>query len=229
MKINLKKILNLFFSCLVLMVFISGCNSVETIDSKITLSFASTSGLDKAANNTLQLDTVKILLRDVQLKNQSTNGDANVKVGTFVIKLNITGITTDFAVGNISPGNYDRIKFKIHKVDKFEAPPDPEFREGSNESLRYSVIVKGTFNYDSFDYKSRAPAHQDLKLEAPLIVGENGVANLTIVVDPYSWFMNGTNVMDPRDSSNVNNIDNNIKESFKKAFQDNNYDGVKDP
>jgi hypothetical protein len=229
MNFVLKRILNPVIYSISTFVFLSGCNSVETIDSKITLSFTSTSDLDKAATDTLQLDTVKILLRDVQVKNQSTNGDANVKVGPIVIKLNLTGITTDFAVGNIPPGNYDRIKFKIHKVDPFEAPPDPEFREGSNESLRYSVIVKGTFNNDSFDYKSRTPAHQDLKLEAPLIVGENGVANLTIVVDPYSWFMNGTNVMDPGDSSNVNNIDNNIKESFKKAFQDNNYDGVKDP
>ena len=229
MSFNLRNLQYLIIYSISAIIFFSGCNSVESVDSKIKLNFASTTGFGKVTADTIQLDTVKILLRDVQLKNQSTNGDANVKVGPFVIKLNITGITTDFAVGNISPGNYDRIKFKIHKVDKFEAPPDPEFREGSNESLRYSVIVKGTFNYDSFDYKSRAPAHQDLKLEAPLIVGENGVANLTIVVDPYSWFMNGTNVMDPRDSSNVNNIDNNIKESFKKAFQDNNYDGVKDP
>jgi len=54
--------------------------------------------------------------------------------------------------------------------------------------LRYSVIVKGIFNSTPFIYKSRKPAHQDLKLETPLVVDEDGVANLTILVDPFSWF-----------------------------------------
>lgn len=138
------------------------------------------------------------------------------------------GITTDFAIGNIPPGNYDRIKFKVHKIEGSETPPDPEFKEGTDESLRYSVIVKGTYNSNSFIYKSRKSAHQDLKLETPVVVEENGVANLTIIVDPYSWFTDGANILDPADPANENDIDNNIKDSFKKAFKDNDHDGVID-
>lgn len=209
-------------------IFLNGCNSVEPIDAKITLSFTGGTIIDKIQNDTLQLDTVKILIRDIKIRNQSTNDTTSVKVGPFVVYMDLSGITTDFAVGNIPPGNFDRIKFKVHKVEGSETPPDPEFKEGTDESLRYSVIVKGEVNSFPFIYKSRKSAHQDLKLETPIVVEENGVANLTIIVDPYSWFTDGANLLDPTDPANENNIDNNIKDSFKKAFQDNNHDGIID-
>ena len=203
-----------------------GCNSLEPTDAKVTLSFTNGTVIDKVQDDTIQLDTVKILLRDIKIKNQSTNDTISVKVGPFVVYLDLFGITTDFAIGNIPPGNYDRIKFKVHKIEGSETPPDPEFKEGTDESLRYSVIVKGTYNSNSFIYKSRKSAHQDLKLETPVVVEENGVANLTIIVDPYSWFTDGANILDPADTANENDIDNNIKDSFKKAFKDNDHDGV---
>lgn len=214
-----KKWQYLIISCIAAIIFISGCNSVETVDSKISFSFTTTTGFEKAATDTLQLDTVKILIRDIKMRNQSTNDTTQIIVGPFVVYLNLTGVSSEFAVANIPPGNYDRIKFKVHKIEGSETPPDPEFKEGMNESLRYSVIVKGIFNSIPFVYKSRKPAHQDLKLETPIVVEENGVANLTILVDPFSWFQDGSNVLDPNDTSNTNKIDNNIKDSFRKAFQ----------
>lgn len=209
----------LIISCIAAIIFISGCNSVETVDSKISFSFTTTTGFEKATTDTLQLDTVKILIRDIKMRNQSTNDTTQIIVGPFVVYLNLMGVSSEFAVGNIPPGNYDRIKFKVHKIEGSETPPDPEFKEGMNESLRYSVIVKGIFNSIPFIYKSRKPAHQDLKLETPIVVEENGVANLTILVDPFSWFQDGSTVLDPNDTSNTNKIDNNIKDSFRKAFQ----------
>ena len=204
------------------------CGSIEPVDATVTLSFNSGTIIDNIQEDTLELDTVKILLRDIQIKNQSTNDAMSVKVGPFVVMINLAGITTDFAIGNIPPGNYNRIKFKVHKIEGSEIPPDPEFKEDRDESLRYSVIVKGVFNSAPFIYKSRKSAHQDLKLDSPLIVEENGTANLTITVDPFSWFTDGSKLLDPADSSNSNEIDNNIKDSFKKAFQDDNHDGIID-
>lgn len=210
-------------------IFFNGCSSIVPDDAQVTLSFTNGTVIEKIKGDTIQLDTVKILLRDIKIKNQSTNDTSSVKTGPFVVVINLAGVTTDFAIGNIPPGYYDRIKFKVHKIEGSEIPPDPEFKEGSNESLRYSVIVKGVFNSTPFIYKSRKSAHQDLKLDSPLVVEENGTANLTIIVDPYSWFTDGTTLLDPADTSNSNEIDNNIKDSFKKAFQDNNHDGIKDP
>ncbi|MGB5529115.1 MAG: hypothetical protein WBQ32_04020 [Ignavibacteriaceae bacterium] len=218
----------LFIALAVTFIFFNGCSSVEPADAKITLSFTGGTIINKIQDDTLQLDTVKILIRDIKIKNQSTNDTMKVKIGPFVVYIDLAGVTTDFAVGNIPPGNYDRIKFKVHKIEGSETPPDPEFKEGTDESLRYSVIVKGIINSIPFVYKSRKSAHQDLKLETPIIVEENGVANLTIIVDPFSWFTDGANLLDPTDPANENSIDNNIKDSFKKAFRDNNHDGIID-
>ena len=88
------------------------------------------------------------------------------------------------------------------------------------------MIVKGKYNSEDFIYKSRKSAHQDLKLETPIEVDENEIANLTITVDPFSWFSDGTNLLDPTDPVNENDIDNDIKDSFKKCFRDDNHDGV---
>jgi hypothetical protein len=43
-----------------------------------------------------------------------------------------------------------------------------------------------------------------------------------------SWFYKGTVVLDPNNTVNKNDIDNNIKDSFKKAFRDSNKDGIAD-
>lgn len=221
-----------------------GCNSnLNNPDGgTVSLSFATNGSLNKANLNSIELDTIKILIRDVKLENESDSSDdefdsgmhsgsdseyrsEDVKVGPFVVYLNLNGITTDFAVNNIPAGSYNEIKFKIHQVKGSEVPPDPEFKEGDDESLRYSVIVKGKFNSVPFIYKSRKSAHQKIRLDSLLVVQENSVTNLSITVDPASWFMDGQTELDPIDSSNAPIIDNNIARSFKSAFKDDDHDG----
>ena len=227
MKTKKLTILSIASSFLLLFAF-SACDTTETTNGSISLSFSNNTALSKINGDVIELDTVKILLRDIKIKSKSGTDSSSIKVGPFVIKLNLTGITTDFAIGNIPTGSYERIKFEIHKIEASETLSDPEFREGTDESLRYSVIVKGKYNTVPFIYKSRKSAKQDLKLETPVIVEENGIANLTITVDPFTWFADSTNTLDPTDPANENDIDNNIKESFKKAFRDNNHDGNED-
>ena len=227
MKTNKLTILSIAASFLMLFAF-SGCDTSENTNATMSLSFSNNTALPKINGGNIELDTVKILIRDIKIKSKTGTDSSSIKVGPFVIKLNLTGITTDFAIGNIPAGSYDRIKFEIHKIEASETLSDPEFREGTDESLRYSVIVKGKYNTVPFIYKSRKSAKQDLKLETPVIVEENGIANLTITVDPFTWFADSTNTLDPTDPANENDIDNNIKESFKKAFKDNNHDGNED-
>ena len=57
---------------------------------------------------------------------------------------------------------------------------------------------------------------------------ENGDINLTITVDPYSWFYKDEVLLDPTDPANENDIDNNIKESFKEAYEDADHNGKED-
>ena len=213
------------------------CDSTETTDSTGSLSFSTPGLVQKITDDTITLDTVKILLRDVKLKYEieseedisNDDGDeVSVKVGPFVVYLNLNGVTTDFAISNIPAGTYNEIKFKIHKIEASETPPDPEFEEGDDNSLRYSVIVKGTYNSNPFIYKSRKSSHQNIELENPLVVEPNTFTNLTITVDPSTWFIKDNMILDPTDPANVNDIDNNIKDSFKRCFKDDDHDGDDD-
>ena len=206
----------------------NACDSTEPTDGTVSLSFSSGTTIQKGVNETFQLDAVKILLKDVKIKHQSGKDGHPVKVGPFVVYLDLGGMTTDFAVGNIPAGTYDRVKFKIHKVGGNETPPDPEFWEGNDSHLRYSVIVKGSYNLTPFVYKSRKSVKQDLKLEMPVEVGDSEIANLTIITDPYTWFYDDTTPLDPTDPNNESKIDKNIKESFKKCFKDDDHNGSGD-
>ena len=219
-----RKISGMLFTVLLaaVLMFGIGCDSTETTDGTVSISFSPPGTILKIADDTIQLDTVKILLRDIKIKNQSGNDEMNIKVGPFVVYLNLNGVTTNFAVNNVPPGSYDRIRFRVHTLEDSETPPDPEFKDGS---LRYSVIVKGLFNSAPFIYKSKKSAHQDIKLETPLVVEENSAANLTITVDPLSWFYKDNILMDPANPANENDIDNNIEHSFKKCFRDDDGDG----
>jgi len=187
------------------------------------------------------LTEVKILIRDIKLEKESdgeSEGDEGnneteteeIKIGPIVVNLNPGGMTTDFVVDNIPAGIYDELKFEIHKLEAFETPPDPEFRDGDDSSQRYSVIVKGQFNNNltQFTYKSRKSAHQELEFENLLTVEDGTSTNLTITVDPYSWFYKDGLFLDPTDTANEDDIDNNIEHSFKRAFEDDDYDGEDD-
>jgi hypothetical protein len=224
---------------------IQGCNTNNINNpssTSLSLSFATNQGLNKSNLVAIELDTIKILIRDIKLENESDSSDyeshwgmhsdtsfnyrsEDIKVGPFVVYLNLNGITTDFAVNNIPAGSYNEIKFKIHQIQASEVPPDPEFKEGNDNSLRYSVIVKGKYNSIPFVYKSRKSASQKIMLDTLLVVQENSITNLTISVDPTIWFMDGQTELDPTDSTNAYLIDKNISRSFRSAFEDDDHDG----
>ncbi|MFI5237620.1 MAG: hypothetical protein ACHQLA_06775, partial [Ignavibacteriales bacterium] len=216
-----------------LFIVLQGCDSTEPNGSNLSLRFSTPSLIQKISDDTITLDTVKILLRDIKLgyETEPDNGEndgsdeISVKVGPFVVYLNLAGVNTEFAVSTIPAGSYNKIKFKIHKVEASETPPDPEFKEGDDSSLRYSVIVTGSFNSQPFIYKSRKSAHQKITVEEPIVVEQNTTTNLIITVDPSTWFIEEGRVLDPNNPENQNDIDNNIKDSFKRCYKDNGYDG----
>lgn len=227
---------SMFFSAVLFALLLQSCDTTENTGSTLSVSFNTAQGLAKTNLVSIELDSIKILLRDLRLEYESDslndhhgmehhNRSEGVRVGPFVVYLNPNGTTTDFAVADIPPGFYNEIKFKIHKVEGSEVPPDPEFKEGENESLRYSVIVKGKYNNVPFVYKSRKSAKQKVELDSLLEVVENTATNLTIAVDPQSWFLDGTTELDPTDSANANIIDNNIARSFRGAYCDTPHNG----
>ena len=233
---NIIKFLGIFFLPIL---FLLSCDTTENSDGTVSLRFSTGSSLQKTNDGTLELTEVKILLSDVKLEMEDGEGDNkntvgehdgdneqfNLRIDPFVVNMKLDGTPTNFVLANAPPGSYEEVEFKIHKVEASETPPDPEFKEGDDESLRYSVIAKGTYNSVPFVYKSKKSAHQELNFETPLEILENSQADLTILVDPYSWFYNGDVLLDPSNIENENDIDNNIKESFRDVYEDDDHDG----
>jgi len=217
---NIIKLLGIYFLPIL---FLLGCDTAENTDGTVLLSFSPGSSLQKLNEGALELTEVKILLSDIKLEmedGEDHNGEGEdehytLRVDPFVINLNLDGAATNFTVANAPAGSYEEVEFKIHKVGASETPPDSEFKEGDDESLRYSVIAKGNYNNVPFVYKSKKSTHQELNFETPIEILENSFTNLTILVDPHSWFYKDGVLLDPSNPANENDIDNNIKESFK--------------
>ncbi len=206
-----------------------GCeNSTEVQDSSLSVTFFSEGSLQKVQNSTLQLNSIKVLIRKLEFKSANSNDFHDIKVGPFVININPDGIKTDVLRSDIPPGSYERVKFEVHKLEDFETPPDPDFKDGKSGSERHSVVVKGMFNNTSFVYKSQRTTYQELEFPKPIIIDDNMSVNLTITVNPYSWFFEDGVYLDPSDPSNESEIEMNIEHSFKNAFKDNNKDGKPD-
>lgn len=225
----MRKYISLFFLLISTNLFISCQDSTNDPQpgNNIIVSLAIDKGLNKIGADTIVLDTVKILLKDIKFR-QATGDSSNVKVGPIVVKLNLNGTPTEFAAGNVTAGNYSKIKFRLHKPEDADIISDPEFKAGSSGDLRYSVIVKGKFNGVPFIYKSTKTATQDVNLKNSINLTNDVKTNVTLSVDVNSWFYTGTVVLDPNNTVNKNDIDNNIKDSFKKAFRDSNKDGIAD-
>jgi hypothetical protein len=201
---------------------------INSTADNLDISSMGTNDSSDNSGNILILDTVKILLRDIKLNVSNGEDSTNFKVGPFVLFLNLNSSVNFITSAYIPPGVYDKIKFEIHKLNDNEVPPDPEFADANG---RYSVIVKGWFNGNYFIYKSKKSAHQKLNFPGMLQISNVVRSNVTLQVRPYIWFMENGDYLDPRDPSNENNIDNNIKDNINnnfKAFKDNDKNGIPD-
>ena len=187
---------------------------------------SSTAGTD--LTGTLVLESAKILIKDIKLNVANSEESTNFKTGPYVLFLNLNSSMNTIGSGYIPAGTYDKIQFEIHKPSDGELVPDPEFSDGS---LKYSVIVRGTYNGSPFIYKSDKSAKQKLHLTNALIVTEFG-SNVTLQVSPYLWFIDSNGqYMNPSDANNSEEIDNNLKDNIKasfKACKDNDKDGIPD-
>lgn len=226
---NKLKSSSFIFNCVaIILILASACDTTEPEETSLSLSFATENVLPKSAADDFQLQEVKLLIRNIKIKNQSDNNELQVKTGPLVVNLKLNGNLTEFSEDEIPAGAYDRVRFEIHKIEDSETPPDPEFKEGLESSMRYSAIVKGTINGELFRYRFRKSADQDIKLEEDVVVSDGEAANLTIMVDPYSWFYEGDVLLNPNDKENENKIENKMQNAFKRAYKDNDHDGIGD-
>ncbi|MGH2574113.1 MAG: hypothetical protein ACRDFC_00260 [Ignavibacteria bacterium] len=226
---------SVFFAILLvsfaLLMYINSCqeNPITSPSAALYLKTDTTSTSD-AANITL--DSAKIIVEDIKFHRASPKDSSNIKLGPFRVYINLNfGNLTEWGVNGVPPGSYDKVSFYIHKHNPNDPLPnnDSDFVNDSG-TVGYSAVIAGTYNGESFVYRSPKSAHQKVTIDPPLVIPEatDGVFNATLVVNPKLWFLKNGQYIDPRDPANANDIDNNIKDSFNKAFKDQNKDGIPD-
>ncbi|GMU86722.1 MAG: hypothetical protein AMXMBFR48_19630 [Ignavibacteriales bacterium] len=216
---------------LMLTVFLTSCKEdpVTPVGNNVSVSYYTDhDAFYKSQADTLIIDSVKILIKSIKLKPSTGNDSTDIKTGPFVVNLSANNTLHQVASNSIPAGTYDRVRFKIHKPEANESFVDTAFFNGTSEDRRFSVIVKGKFNGVNFVYRSKKSADQSIVFETPVTIGATGNENLTLLVNPYAWFKSSGGWMNPDLSANENDIDNNIKTSFFRAYKDNNKDGRKD-
>jgi hypothetical protein len=218
---------------ILLLIFAAGCgdnssvvstggNNGNTTDN-VSLSIKN----DEAADNPLALTITeaKALITELEVETEPSGSSQHIRISPFVIYFNMSGSLVSVTTGNLPSGTYNKIKFKIHKPEDNEPIPDPDFRTGTSGNQRYSFIIKGTYNGNSFTYRSKRSANLVISFNSP-ISHQSGERNITVLVNPMAWFNNGS--LDPTNPANEDAIDDNLKNSFRRAFKDDNKDGRPD-
>jgi hypothetical protein len=194
--------------------------------------------------NVLTIDTVKIVMREIELERLEVtdcdvvpepDGCEKFETDPVLILLPLDGSTSTLIdIPMVAPGTYDEVEFDIHKVtgnddDAFFLVDHPEL-DGK------SVIVKGTYfdgvTTEDFTYESDLNEEQELPLDPMLVISEDEGAtgtNVTLRFDVSTWFVDGTGRLFNPETANVggpneNLAETNIRNSIK-AFEDKDEDG----
>ncbi len=190
--------------------------------------------LNTSPSDTLSLDSVKIMMKNVELFSDSMGGEwrheeyEEVKSGPFIVNLNLSGSINTIALTNIPAGTYNGVNFEIHRLNRHEAVIDSEFIDSTCGENGYSMIVTGSYLGNPFIYKSRQSFNQHVLFTNPVAVTSDGLINVTLTVDPYSWFNQNGNYIDPGNPDNYRLINRLIRESFHNCFKDDDRDGHPD-
>src|SRR3990172_7168573 len=208
-------------------VFFTGCdeNGGITIPSGTTELTLSAKSDESLANPPAVIITeVKALIHQVQLEQETNQNNQTITFEPFVVNFIINGNLKEMTTKYIIRDFYTKVKFQLHKPEDNEVPPDPEFVSGTQ---KFSFIVKGTYNGSSFVYRSKRTSYVVVNFENTANINLTTM-NVTVLFNKLGWFKNGSVDLDPRVAANETLIDENIKNSFKKAFLDNDKNGLPD-
>lgn len=192
--------------------------------------------------NTLIIDQVQLVLREIELKrveSTTTCGESSsdhcekLELGPILLDLPLGGIggaARTFSVA-VDTGTYGEVEFEIHKPSDDDAS-DVAFLQAHPDFAGVSVKVTGSFNGAPFTYLSDLNAEEEIELSPPLVATESAATDLTLLVDLNRWFRDATDgLVDPGSANaggaNESLVENNIQTTLH-AFEDEDHDGSDD-
>ena len=179
------------------------------------------------ATDTLVLDKVELVLRDIRFKRVEDSGceddgteqdirtasmheddghdgvaDAceSFNAGPFLLDLPLgPGVSHGFSVV-VDTGTYDQVRIKLHKPEDDSGDPrDVQFLADHPDFNKISIRATGSFNGTAFTFESDVDAEQRMDLVPPLVVSTAGSnVDVTIQVDLSTWFQDAAGgLIDP--------------------------------
>ncbi len=182
--------------------------------------------LGKPAHEVLHIISAKLLLDDLFVVASGTGDSVALKREPLIVDLDLSVRIRDLWFGRVSPGEYERIRLDLHPPEKNAQIADSMFVDPGNDTLRYSVVVSGLYHETPFVFRSRESFRTEVVFPSPISIPVSGVVSLTLIVDPYAWFTEGTLIYDP--FNQAQKIEERIRDLTPDAFRDDNRDGKPD-
>jgi hypothetical protein len=213
-----------------------------TAASPLALATAGTPETFTDGSNTLIVDQVQLVLREIELKRiesstacgESSNDDCEkLELGPILLDLPLGGTggaARTFSVA-VDTGTYDEVEFEIHRPSDDDGA-DVALLQAHPDFAGVSVKVTGSFNGAPFSYLSDLDAEEEIELSPPLVTTESTATDLTLMIDLDRWFRDAANgLVDPAsaNSGGVNEslVEHNIQSTLH-AFEDEDHDGTDD-
>jgi hypothetical protein len=203
----------------------AGGNNGSSGESQVSFSTMLEDGITDDPTATLVITEAKALITEVEI--EMSDSTRSYRRDMFVIYFNTDGSLQTALSSRMPKGTFKKIKFKVHKPEDFETPPDSDFKIGNSGNQRFSFIVRGTYNGSPFLFRSRKSMNIVLNFATVTNI-VNGSSNLTMLVDKMRWFTVNGNLVNPTNSSYEDDIEDNIKNSFRKIFKDDDRNGRPD-
>jgi hypothetical protein len=225
----------LFFIGGVLISTLSSCNNnsgtmgVQDPKQNASVSMLASNSGSGSGNGTLVITGAKFLIEWIKIETSPGRDDGDIKEGPFEVFINLDGTVSLIAINNIPSGTFHEVHLKIHKFTPGERVIDPDF-EGLNGGPGFSGIITGTYNGVPFTFKTAITSVEEVEISPPVVVtaAASTTTNVTLTINPKLWFIDQGQVLNPLDPNNQHEIDESIRTSFIKAFEDDDHDGLPD-
>jgi hypothetical protein len=222
------------FASVVALLPLAGCDTlgIGSDDETISVSFSvpRTAGGGRSAalipitdgTHTIDLQNVDVTLDRIVIErvgrdfeeDDDDDGDSDrrhgengtrLRAGAVTVALPLTGGVVTLINSPLPEGTYDEVKFKVS-----------------------FIRARGTFDGQPFDLTLAVNLRLDLDLDPEFVVdSEDDRLNITITVDPTTWFLNNTTLIDPRavqlNATLRRSLEKQVRDSFR-AFEDSDRD-----
>ncbi|MGH7545246.1 MAG: hypothetical protein ACREKI_03595 [Gemmatimonadota bacterium] len=203
--------------------------------------------LTDGAGNALEIESVEMVLRDVEFERTEAVADCDapagedsceeIRVGPEVATLPLDATMPVVAFEAAVPvGSFKEVEFEVHKLDDMD-PSDAALIMQRPQFDDISILVTGTWtpaggSATPFTFSSDLNEDQEIEFATPLVLVEGEAKNVTFVVDLGGWFRDGSgNLFDPESANkggpNENLVKDNVRGSIE-GFEDDDHDGQED-